>query len=130
MYGVSDKHTGPWLYERETPQQALEAARANWGARALYVAKIDVLNTAEMLPPVRGIVGDLRERLTERYGSGADDVFDNRKVMSALETWWESAVQVQFNNVIDAAADQHFTAASVVKKYGPTQQVKVGDFKE
>lgn len=130
MYGVSDKHTGPWLGESEKPDQALAKGRAMWGdGRDLYVAEIDILDPTRHMPSVEGIIGELRERLVDKFGSGADAVFDDKKVMTTLSVWWEHEALPTMLMRIEEQADIDFTVAGRIKMYKPTFHCKVSDFK-
>jgi len=82
------------------------------------------------LPNIASLVGDVREALVDKHGSGADAVFDNRKAMVTLEVWWQGIVDGGFAGVIEAQADEEdFMVAHKVKSYTALQTVKVGDFK-
>lgn len=129
-FGVSDRHTGPWLGEDDTPAKALAKGRAMWGPeKKLYVAEIRLMEPSEALPPVEVLVSDMKEKLVEKYGSGADEIFDNKKVMIALKVFWEQAVRSEFDRVIDGVADMDFMVTTAPKLYSPGNEVKVGDFK-
>ena len=129
-YGVSDKHTGPWLGESDKPDEALAKGRAMWGdTTKLYVAKIAPMDPAEGLPNMAVFIGDIREALVEKHGSGADAVFDGKEVIAALDTWWEEQVKAEFVNAIEQVTDIDHMVTSEVKIYSPGNDVKVGDFK-
>jgi len=129
-FGVSDKHTGPWLGEADKPDQALAKGRAMWGEKSmLYVAVLDVLNPADGLPSIEVIVGDAREALVERHGTGCDAIFDNKKVMGALSEWWEQVTLFGFQTIIEEVEEIDHMVASKIKVYSPGNNVKVGDFK-
>jgi len=68
VYGVSDKHTGPWLGEADAPDKALAHGRALWGNRQLYVAEIAPLVPSVGLPNIYALVGDVREQLVDGHG--------------------------------------------------------------
>lgn len=130
-FGVSDKHTGPWLGESEKPDQALSKGRALFGDKSmLYVAVLDVLNPADGLPSVEILVGDARENLVERHGTGCDAVFDNREVMEALGVWWREIADHVFREIIEKIEKVDHMVATNIKVYSPGSNVKVGDFKD
>ena len=128
-YGVSDKHTGPWLGESTRPDQALAHGRAMYGAGTkLYVAEIAPLSPSSGLPNMAVLVGDGRERLVEEHGIGADSMFDDREVMVALEIYYDEMKDL-FDTTITGVNDTEFMIPTKVKIYSPDHQVKVGDFK-
>lgn len=129
-FGVSDKHTGPWLGESEKPDQALAKGRAMWGNDCpLYLAVLDVMNPAEGLPSIEILIGDVREALVEKYGSGADAIFDDKGVMVELGDWWDEIKSRGMIAKIEIVAELDHMVASKVKLYSPGHDVKVGDFK-
>ena len=129
-FGVSDKHTGPWLGESEKPDQTLAKGRAMWGNDCpLYIAVLDVMNPADGLPSIEVLIGDVRETLVEKHGSGADAIFDDRKVMSAIGDWWITVMSHELLNVIASVTELDHMVATKVKLYSPGHNVKVGDFK-
>ena len=116
--------------EYEKPDQALSRARAMWGSRRVYIAEIAPLDVGEGLPNIASLVGEVRETLVEKYGSGADSVFDSRKVMVTLEGWWQSMIERDFAEVIAIFSEEEdFMVAHKVKSYTALQTVKLGDFK-
>lgn len=130
-FGVSDNHKGPWRGEYKKPDQALAAGRAMWGDHSrVYIAEIAPLNIGEGLPTIGVIVGDVRETLSDKYGSGVDAVFDNHDSMYALEKWWKDVTDHIFASVIQEQLDDEDTNVAVrVKSYTALQAVKLGDWK-
>ncbi len=130
QFGVSDKHTGPWLGESDKPDQALAKGRAMWGEKTmLYIAVLDVMNPADGLPSIEVLIGDVREALVEKYGSGADAIFDDKKVQAALADWWEQVKQFGLATIIGEVAAVDHMVASQIKVYSPGNEVKLADFK-
>ena len=127
-YGVSDKSTGPWLYEAASPDQALAKGRAMWGQVTLFVAEVRVIKPSDGLPNAAVLVGDIRENLVEKYGSGADAMFDDRKVMISIEVAFER-LKHEFDTLVDGVYDIDFMVAGKIRSYTGIQTVKVGDFK-
>jgi hypothetical protein len=129
-YVVSDKHDGPWLGESDKPEEALAKGRALWGdTRKLYVAQSGALDITEAVPSVEVFIGDMREKLVEDHGSGADAVFDNKKVMLKLSDWWKEVMYQDLPDIIDMVEKVDFLVVSKVRVYSPGNDVKVGDFK-
>jgi hypothetical protein len=129
-YGISDTHKGPWLGADTTPSNALARGRAMWGNKRVYVAEIQPIDYGEGLPSIAVLVGDVRETLVEKYGSGADIIFDDNKAMIALEVWWQIIIDYGFVDVIEQQAEaEDFMTATKIKSYTALQTVKVGDFK-
>jgi hypothetical protein len=107
-FGVSDKHTGPWHGEMDRADQALAKGRAMWGRTAtIYVAMV----------------------LVEAHGSGADAIFDNRKIRALISHWWINVVARDFLEKIESVTDIDFMVASKVKAYSPDNEVRASDFK-
>jgi hypothetical protein len=126
-FAVSDKHTGPWLGDCSAPDQALAKGRAMWGANApLYVALIEPMNPAEGLPSIEQLLGDVRETLVDKYGSGADAAFDELPVQAALAKWWKNIVNNQFAQMFEG---EERAVPTLVKLYSADNNVKVSDFK-
>jgi hypothetical protein len=129
-FGVSDKHTGPWHGEMDRADQALAKGRAMWGRTAtIYVAMVAPLNPADFLPSSEVLLGDLSEALVEAHGSGADAIFDNRKIRALISHWWINVVARDFLEKIESVTDIDFMVASKVKAYSPDNEVRASDFK-
>ncbi len=128
-YGVSDKHTGPWIGEEDRPDMALAKGRAMWGTIRLYVAQIRPVKPSDGLPKLTTMVGDVRENLVSKYGSGADDFFDNPKIAIVLDSV-DFRARVEFDRLIESVADIDFMVSAKVVGYGGSQHVRVNDFKD
>ena len=128
IFGVSDKHTGPWIGEEKTPSMALGKGRAMWGNRTVYIAEIRPVKVSDGMPPVAALLGDVREGLVDKHGTGADSMFDDRDVMIGLEKAYE-LLKDEVDELIDAIHTIEFMVAVQVKAYTGDHTVKVGDFK-
>ena len=129
-FGVSNKYTGPWLGEADRPDQALAKGRAMYGNDCpLYIATLDVMNIADGFPSIHVLIGDVRETLVEKHGSGADRIFDEAGVTQALDEWWNRMLEFDLLHVLSNVAAVDHMVADNIRMYSPGNDVKLNDFK-
>ena len=128
-YGVSDKHTGPWVGEEDRPDLALAKGRAMWGTIRLYVAQIRPVKASDGMPKLSTMIGDVRENLVSKYGSGADDFFDNPKIALILDAV-DFRARIEFDKLIESVAEINFSVPAKVVAYGGSQAVRLNDFND
>ncbi len=130
MYAWSDKATGPWDGKHKRPDLALGSGRANLPrGKIVYVAHIEPIKPSDGLPNILALVGEVRENLVDKYGSGADDFFDNPKLMGAFLIE-DHRIKQEFDKFIDGIVDVGFVAPVTIRAYNPDRHVKAGDFEE
>jgi hypothetical protein len=125
-YQIAEKPEGPWLELAATsdPVRALAFARASFDWKVVWVAKMRLIEGADILPEREQFWADIKERLAILYGSV---LIDELEVM--FTTMPFEIMEVALDTSLDAY-DIDVLIPEIKRPYGKDQNVRPADFKE
>lgn len=123
-YQVSNNPDGPWLdmIRADTPQKALDHARAAFGWARVWVAKMRSLRAEDIAPSREMYFAEMQERVVETLGSSVND---------ELEEFYSAFPYEVLLDVLDKRLDSmsvDVVLPAIKRVYGTGQNVKPTDF--
>lgn len=126
-YQVSEGPNGPWLELEITnvPQAALTKARASFGWKVVWVAKMRPLKGEDLMPDPEMFFAEMMERMADKHGGQVVDQLTD-EIGSTIYDIHHTLSHQLTGCLLDAESEVMVPA--IKKPYGRDQSVRATDF--